>query len=159
MCETPVERRIRRLRWLFLAVLGACGLVLGVVIAYRSSLPPPPPPPLVSEAQLRVRAHDPQLISRGHALWGNCVGCHGLEGQGVQGPDLTDDYWLHGSDMRDLCRSIAEGYPLKGMPSWRVFAGLGDDDVQALAAYVVSLRGSAHAPGRAHEGVLAPITY
>ena len=88
-----------------------------------------------------------------------CVGCHGIDGRGVQGPNLCDDYWLHGSDVKDLCQSISEGVPLKGMPSWRITGAMGPDDILALAAYVVSLRGSDHGQGKAPEGVLAPITY
>ncbi len=131
------------------------GLALAVIAAAR---PRGPPPPELSEHELRALAHDPALIARGKDLWRNCVGCHGVWGQGAKGPNLRDDWWLHGSDMRDICRSIRDGYPTKGMPSWGAL-GIAPEDLHALAAYVVSLHGSEDGTGKAHEGALAPITY
>jgi len=147
-----------RWRHLVLAVLVVGATALGIVLAMPGA-PPPPPPPERSESELRTLVHEPERIARGRELWGNCVGCHGIDGRGVQGPNLCDDYWLHGSDVKDLCRSISEGVPLKGMPSWRVTGAMGADDILALAAYVVSLRGTDHGLGKAPEGVLAPISY
>ncbi len=122
-------------------ILCAGAAVVGLALALlMAAAPRAPPPPELSEAVLRTLAHDPELIARGKALWGNCVGCHGVWGQGVKGPNLRDDWWLHGSNMRDICRSIRDGYPLKGMPSWGA-AGITPDDLHALAAYVVSLHG------------------
>ncbi len=109
------------------------------------------------EAELRQLAHDPAVVARGRALWGNCIGCHGPAGEGTQGPNLRDDYWLHGSDMRDLCRAIAEGNAAKAMPVWKNFMPV--EDIHALAAYVASMHGSGNGAGKAAEGVRQPITY
>jgi mono/diheme cytochrome c family protein len=100
------------------------------------------------------------MIARGKALWFNCQSCHGAFGEGAQlGPNLRDDYWLKGSDMRDLIRSIGDGATAKGMPQWRLVQGITRDDIRALAAYVVSLHGTENGSGKPPEGKLQPITY
>ncbi len=152
---------VRRRPWLLLLLASsgalAAGLVAGALTIGRKT-PPIIPYVELAEADLRRLAHDPQVVARGQLLWGNCVGCHGLQGQGALGPNLRDDYWLHGSDMRDLCRSIREGFPLKGMPAWGA-TGIPPEDIHALAAYVASLHGSDDGHGKAPEGVRQPITW
>ena len=41
----------------------------------------------------------------------NCSPCHGTEGQGLVGPNLTDEYWLHGGEKTDIARTIIFGVP------------------------------------------------
>jgi cytochrome c oxidase cbb3-type subunit 3 len=69
-----------------------------------------------------------------------CAPCHGPDGQGIVGPNLTDDYWLHKGSISDIFRSIKYGWVEKGMKSWK------DDfspmQIAQLASYVKSLRGS-----------------
>ena len=48
----------------------------------------------------------------------NCVPCHGEHAQGVVGPNLTDDYWLHGGKINDLFKTVKYGVLTKGMPTW-----------------------------------------
>ena len=43
----------------------------------------------------------------------NCVQCHADKGQGLIGPNLTDDYWIHGSNFVDSLRVIWNGVPSK----------------------------------------------
>jgi mono/diheme cytochrome c family protein len=146
-------------RWLVLACVLAAALGVGVQLALQGpGAPPPAPVAELGEEALRRLAHDPAVVERGHLLWGSCVGCHGLQGQGAQGPNLRDDYWLHGSTMTDICRSIREGYPLKGMPAWGA-AGVAAEDIHALAAYVASLHGTDDGHGKAPEGARQPITW
>src|SRR6201989_3534353 len=42
-------------------------------------------------------------------LSSTCAPCHGPEGQGVVGPNLTDDYWLHGGGIKDVFKTIKYG--------------------------------------------------
>lgn len=74
----------------------------------------------------------------------NCTPCHGGAGEGnTVGPNLTDDYWLHGGSIHDVFRSIKYGWQEKGMKSWK------DDftpsQIAQIASYVKSLHGS-HPP-------------
>ncbi len=79
-----------------------------------------------------------------------CKACHLPDGGGLVGPNLTDDYQLHGTDRMGLFKTIRDGKPAKGMQSWSpVFKPL---DVARLAAYVANLRGTKPAKGKAPQG-------
>ncbi|OIR12054.1 Cbb3-type cytochrome c oxidase subunit CcoP2 [mine drainage metagenome] len=69
-----------------------------------------------------------------------CAACHRPDGGGVVGPNLTDDYWIHGGNIKDIFKTIKYGYPDKGMKSWK------DDytplQIEQLASYVKSLHGT-----------------
>ncbi len=69
-----------------------------------------------------------------------CAACHLTDGGGSVGPNLTDDYWLHGGSIQDIFKSIKYGWQDKGMKSWK------DDyspkQIQELACYIKSLRGT-----------------
>jgi cytochrome c oxidase cbb3-type subunit 3 len=44
----------------------------------------------------------------------NCAVCHTEKGGGLVGPNLTDDYWIHGGELK-IFAVIKEGVPAKGM--------------------------------------------
>jgi mono/diheme cytochrome c family protein len=164
MAESPASPQpptpSGRPRWWWWAIAAAVGVVL-MVLALPSPPPPVPPEPEPSEPELRKLVHDSTVVEEGRALWGNCVTCHGGRGEGGQGPNLRDDFWLHGSDMTDLVRDIADGAPMARpvpMPSWRL-AGLKPTQIRALAAYVASLHGTDDGKGKMAEGKEAPISY
>jgi cytochrome c oxidase cbb3-type subunit 3 len=80
--------------------------------------------------------------------------CHGDRAQGVIGPNLTDDHFLHGHSLLEVYQTVSEGVPAKGMPAWKM--QLTPVQVRSLAAFVGSLRGT-HAPGgKAPEGLVVP---
>lgn len=49
----------------------------------------------------------------------NCVACHKADGGGLVGPNLTDDFWMHGGANEDVYKTIKIGVPAKGMISWQ----------------------------------------
>ncbi len=81
-----------------------------------------------------------------------CAACHLPSGAGSVGPNLTDDYWLHGGGIKDVFKTIKYGWPDKGMKSWK------DDfspiQIAQLASYVKSLHGTNPANGKAPQGSL-----
>jgi len=84
---------------------------------------------------------DPADLAAAQKLFaGNCAPCHGPQGQGVVGPNLTDDYWLHGGTINKVFTTIKYGVPEKGMKSWK------DDfspvQLAQLASYIKSIHGS-----------------
>lgn len=83
----------------------------------------------------------------------NCATCHGDKLQGLTGPNLTDAYWLHGGDIKEVYHTITEGVPGKTMISWKRL--LPSQDRLALASYVLSLQGSNPAGAKDPEGVPA----
>ncbi len=69
-----------------------------------------------------------------------CAPCHRVDGGGLVGPNLTDDYWIHGSSYADTVKVIWDGVPAKGMITWKTI--LKPDDIQAVASYIYTLRGA-----------------
>ena len=70
----------------------------------------------------------------------NCVVCHGPNGEGLVGPNLTDDYWLHGGSYPEVFKTIFNGVPEKGMLSWK--KTLKPEQIREVASYVFTLRGT-----------------
>jgi mono/diheme cytochrome c family protein len=66
----------------------------------------------------------------------NCAACHGPEMKGLVGPNLTDDEWIHGSDLESIKATITNGVPEKGMTSWGPI--LGEEQIEIVARYVQS---------------------
>ncbi len=96
---------------------------------------------------------DAGMISEGGKLFAkNCVACHAADGGGGTGPNLTDDYWKHGGDIKDIFRTISKGVPEMGMIAWGGI--LTAKDVANLATYVKSINGSKTAAPKAPEGTL-----
>jgi cytochrome c oxidase cbb3-type subunit III len=69
-----------------------------------------------------------------------CAPCHRPDGGGLVGPNLTDDYWIHGSNYLDNVKTIINGVPEKGMLTWRGI--LKPLEIQAVASYIYTLRGT-----------------
>lgn len=85
-----------------------------------------------------------QVLATGHELFlKNCAPCHRNDGGGKVGPNLCDDYWIHGSNFVDNLRVIWNGVPSKGMVTWK--DSLRPSDIYAAASYIYTLRGS-HPP-------------
>lgn len=80
-------------------------------------------------------------IAEGHRLYVrmNCADCHGFDGKGAMGPDLTDAYWRYGGTPVQIYKSIYEGRP-QGMPAWG--HALPGQSLWQLTAYIESLGGS-----------------
>jgi cytochrome c oxidase cbb3-type subunit 3 len=85
-------------------------------------------------------------IDRGRAIFtgttNNCFVCHRADLGGQVGPNLTDDYWIHGGDLPSIMKSIRTGYPDKGMLPFGSGARLSDEQVLQVASFILSLKGS-----------------
>ncbi|WP_052306730.1 cbb3-type cytochrome c oxidase N-terminal domain-containing protein [Chitinophaga pinensis] len=80
-------------------------------------------------------------IATGQKLFSsNCAPCHGAQGQGIVGPNLTDDYWLHGGKLKAVFSTIKYGVPEKGMKSWK--DDFSPKQLAQLASYIKSIHGS-----------------
>jgi cytochrome c oxidase cbb3-type subunit 3 len=96
-------------------------------------------------------AKDPQALALGRSLFqNNCIVCHGSDGHGATGfPNLTDHDWLHGGTPEDIVQSITGGR--EGiMPG--LGAALGDQGVEEVMAYTLSLGGRAADPAKVEAG-------
>ena len=81
-----------------------------------------------------------------------CFACHGKEGEGGAGPNLTDDYWLHKGSLNDIYHTIKNGYPDKGMQSWAT--EYTPKEISFLASYVKTLHGKNPPNAKAPQGDL-----
>jgi len=80
-----------------------------------------------------------------------CAACHGQKGEGGIGPNLTDKFWIHSQgDFKGILAAIHNGFPTKGMPPWKDV--INQDKHAPLVAYVMSLKGSNPANGKAPQG-------
>jgi len=95
---------------------------------------------------------DSSLTSGREMYMKNCAGCHGQRGQGFAGPNLTDNYWLHGGTRKDVMTSIEDGIPSKGMIGWKIVYSSGE--VEKIADYLHSLRGTNPPKAKKPEGAL-----
>jgi cytochrome c oxidase cbb3-type subunit III len=80
----------------------------------------------------------------------NCAVCHTANGGGSTGPNLTDNFWLHGSSLVDVFKTIKYGYVEKGMKSWK--DDLSPKQMAQVANYVLTFKGKNVAGGKAPEG-------
>jgi cytochrome c oxidase cbb3-type subunit 3 len=87
---------------------------------------------------------DEGSLSEGKELFTvNCVACHLDHGGGNAvsvGPNLTDEYWIHGGGIKNVFKTIKYGVPEKGMISWAT--QMRPADMHKVASYVLSLQGT-----------------
>ncbi|MBI1780280.1 MAG: c-type cytochrome [Sphingobacteriales bacterium] len=81
-----------------------------------------------------------------------CTPCHGQQAQGIVGPNLTDDYWIHGGKINDIFKTIKYGYPEKSMQSWK--DQLSPVQIAEVASYIKSLRGTNPPGAKEKQGEL-----
>ena len=94
----------------------------------------------ISEKTVILLTDQASLLSGGEIFKKNCVACHGTKAEGLVGPNLTDDFWIHGGGIKNLFRTITNGVPEKGMLSWKT--QLKPKEIQEVASYVLSLHGT-----------------
>jgi cytochrome c oxidase cbb3-type subunit 3 len=94
---------------------------------------------------------DAKTLEEGKAIFtANCAACHAADGGGTVGPNLTDEYWLHGGGIKNVFKTIKYGVPEKGMISWE--KQLNPLKMQQVSSYIVSLKGTKPATPKAPQG-------
>ncbi len=94
----------------------------------------------VDESNVVYLAEADALGKGGIIFMAKCAACHGKLGEGGIGPNLTDEFWLHGGDIKDVFRTIKHGVPEKGMIPWK--NELRPRDMQEVASFIMSLVGT-----------------
>ncbi|MTB51834.1 cbb3-type cytochrome c oxidase N-terminal domain-containing protein [Lewinella sp. W8] len=88
-----------------------------------------------------VMLDDPEAIGRGEMTYiAKCAVCHGQLGEGGIGPNLTDQYWLHGGSIADVFKTVKYGVPEKGMVPWK--NDLRPAQIQEVASFIKTLVGT-----------------
>ena len=92
-------------------------------------------------------------IGEGELIYKNvCVACHGPNGEGGVGPNMTDEYWLHGGGIKNVFKTIKYGVPEKGMIAWA--AQLKPSDMQKVASYILTMQGTKPANPKEPQGTI-----
>lgn len=96
--------------------------------------------------------NDEDALETGKKVYDSkCLACHGTKGEGLVGPNMTDDYWIHGKGTEaDMYKVVMEGVPDKGMISWQPL--LSDEEIKAVIVYIKTLRGTNPANAKAPQG-------
>jgi cytochrome c oxidase cbb3-type subunit 3 len=79
----------------------------------------------------------------------SCVTCHTETGAGNIGPNLTDNYWLHGNDIKSVFKTIR--YGINAMPQWQ--NAYSNKQIAQVASYVKSLHGTNPPNPKAPQGI------
>ena len=93
-----------------------------------------------------------QILAAGKVTFDKiCYVCHGKFGEGLVGPNFTDDYWIHGNRPEDLKKVIVDGVIDKGMLSYK--SQLSNKQIDQVVAYILSLHGTNPPNQKAPQGV------
>lgn len=94
---------------------------------------------------------DLSMVSEGQVVYvSNCIACHGEHGEGIVGPNLTDEFWLHGGSINDVFKTVKYGVPEKGMISWE--KTLSAKKIAEVTNYIMSIQGTKPANAKAAQG-------
>lgn len=110
------------------------------------------PRAVIDENALEYK-HDAETIEKGKSIFisNNCGGCHRNDGGGnTIGPNLADEYWLHGGELKNVFQTIKNGVVEKGMPAWG--KAMSAQDVRDVTFFVMSLQGSNPPDAKAPQG-------
>lgn len=105
--------------------------------------------------QLTALTKDASALALGKQTFTqNCAACHRPDAGGQIGPNLTDDYWLHGAALEQMHKTVTDGVLEKGMPPWGKV--LKPAQLDAVVAYVFTLRGTNPPNPKAPQGEMVP---
>lgn len=84
---------------------------------------------------------DAQALADGKQVFLNtCASCHRKDGGGDIGPNLTDEYWIHGGSINDVFKTIKHGAPGTNMIAWE--GAISPEKMKNVANYVLTLQGT-----------------
>ena len=96
---------------------------------------------------------DQAAIDNGKQIFAtNCVACHAADGGGLVGPNLTDDYWIHGGGVKNIFKTIKYGVTAKGMIAWQT--QLNPKQMQDVASFIITLHGTTPVTPKQPEGTV-----
>lgn len=107
---------------------------------------------LFSNETIVAHLKDAGQLAQGKEVFASkCAACHGPNGEGLIGPNLTDNFWLHGSGApKDVAMAIYDGVAEKGMPPWGPV--LSTDELINVTAFIRSLHGTEPTNAKAPQG-------
>lgn len=106
----------------------------------------------VDESNVTMLAEAGALESGKEIFLSKCSACHGQLGEGGVGPNMTDQYWIHGGSISDVFRTIKYGVIEKGMVPWK--DQLRAREIQEVSSYILTLQGTNPPNGKEPQGDL-----
>ena len=106
----------------------------------------------IDETNVTLATDDASIAAGKEIYVANCAVCHGQNGEGLVGPNMTDKYWIHGGSINDLFKTIKYGVPEKGMISWQ--SQLNPKAMQNVASFILTFQGTNPPNQKASEGQL-----
>lgn len=103
---------------------------------------------------------DAESLASGKETWTKvCAVCHLVDGGGLVGPNMADNYWIHGNSVEDMFNLVTEGVIEKGMIPYR--DQLSPKQRLDVVSYIITeIVGSTPATPKAPEGeLLEPVVY
>jgi cytochrome c oxidase cbb3-type subunit 3 len=97
-----------------------------------------------------VKIDSSEIVNGKGIFDANCIACHGEKGEGLVGPNLTDEFWLHGGSISDVFKVVKYGVPEKGMVSWE--KNLSSKNISEVTNYIMSLKGTNPPNAKAPQG-------
>jgi cytochrome c oxidase cbb3-type subunit 2 len=125
---------------------------LDALVAYVQKLgtavPRPPRPKMINDGAANPLVNDTEALALGKRLYEmNCTGCHGIDGKGDVGSNLTDVIWLGTQDPFEdweifhvIANGTTKGSKRKaegGMVPFGDF--MGKDKIWSIVAYIRSI--------------------
>lgn len=106
-------------------------------------------------AAVVINLEDKELLAQGATLYADkgCIACHGAKGEGnAIGPNMTDNFWIHGCKPAELVKVISEGAPEKGMTPFK--STMTEAQIRSVTAYILgTLMGSNPPNAKAPQGI------
>lgn len=97
---------------------------------------------VLTDDSLWTLSRDSKIVEAGKTTFlTNCASCHLPTLTGQIGPNLVDEYWLHGGKPLEVSTTIEKGVLEKGMPTWGPV--LGKQKITEVVAFIFSY----HKPG------------
>ncbi len=95
---------------------------------------------------------DASALAAGKTIFeSNCIACHRPDLGGSIGPNLTDSHWILGGTIKEIFHTISKGgRDGKGMVAWD--SSLKPKEIQEVASYIISMKGSNPPEAKAAEG-------
>lgn len=108
-------------------------------------------PDLMDEKTVTLLTDPADLAAGKEIFTANCAACHRADGGGQIGPNLTDEKWILGGGIKNVFHTLVNGgRDGKGMISWK--GTLKPKEMQKVASYILSLKGSNPPDAKAAEG-------
>jgi cytochrome c oxidase cbb3-type subunit III len=94
----------------------------------------------IDETNVTVTTEALAIADGKQTFLNNCASCHRKDAGGDIGPNLTDEYWKHGGDIKDIFKVVRHGVQGTNMIAWDGF--ISPEKMRNVASYILTLKGS-----------------